>query len=219
MVVTGTALLVLLATAGWLLHTRNRYQREDARIRAAMSQLERDRADAVLAREDSRMRRLKLEVELLRRQASLDAELHLAVSLDSGAMHFERDGALLREIPVAVGPERRVGVAPDTVHMAAPRGTRLIERIIGPDDAWEVPAWVWHDRRLTPPPDSMSRTMKGGLGPAAIVLSGGTVIYSMPSVGPLNDSAYVMPGSIRARAEDLQAVLPNLQRGLKVYLY
>lgn len=212
----GLALVGLLGVNGWLLHTRERYAREDARIRQAMSEMERRQADAILARESNRMRRLQLQLQLLRRQAAVDAELHLAVTLDSGVMHFEREGALLRDMPVQVGPERRVGTAPDTVHMAAPRGTRLVERILGPDSAWEVPRWVYGDRGL---PDAGERTLKGALGPAAIVLSGGTVIYSMPSVGPLNDSAYVLPGSIRARAEDLRAVLPNLQRGLKVYLY
>jgi hypothetical protein len=53
----------------------------------------------------------------------------------------------------------------------------------------------------------------------AIVLNGGSVIYSLPTVGPLNDSAYVLPGSIRVSAEDLRAVTPNLQRGTVVYFY
>jgi hypothetical protein len=53
----------------------------------------------------------------------------------------------------------------------------------------------------------------------AIVLEGGTVIYSMPTAGPLNDSAYVMPGAVRAKADDLRAVLPNLARGTKVYFF
>jgi hypothetical protein len=61
--------------------------------------------------------------------------------------------------------------------------------------------------------------VKGALGPVAVVLSGGTVLYSPPSAGPLNDSAYVLPGSVRAREADLRAILPNVQPGMKVYLY
>jgi hypothetical protein len=61
--------------------------------------------------------------------------------------------------------------------------------------------------------------VKGALGPVAIVLEGGTVIYSMPTTGPLNDSTYVMPGAVRAKAEDLRAVIPNLARGTKVYFF
>jgi hypothetical protein len=45
------------------------------------------------------------------------------------------------------------------------------------------------------------------------------VIYAMPSVGPLNDSSYVMPGSIRARAADLKAIAANLKLGMSVYFY
>jgi hypothetical protein len=100
--------------------------------------------------------------------------------------------------------------------MAAPRGTRTIEKILGPNASFEMPSWVYTDRGLPVPSE---RTLKGALGPAALVLNGGTVIYSMPSVGPLNDSSYVMPGSLRARAVDLRAVLPNLKPGFTVYFY
>ena len=61
--------------------------------------------------------------------------------------------------------------------------------------------------------------VKGALGDIAFVLSGGTVIYSPPSAGPLNDSTYVLPGSIRASAEDLRAIAPNLKPGTPVYFY
>ena len=130
-------------------------------------------------------------------------------------MYLERDGALLREMPVTVGPEKRVGVPPDTVHVAAPRGKRTVERILGAGDAWTIPGWVYRDRGLA---DGDS-VMTGALGPAAIVLDGGTVIYSLPTVGPLNDSSYVLPGAIRARESDLRAVAPNLHPGVAVYFY
>jgi hypothetical protein len=178
-----------------------------------MSTLQRQQADAILSSEQNKFRMM---IELVRRQAQLDKELHLAIPVDSGVMYLEQDGALLREMPVQVGPEHRVGTPPDTVYMAAPRGTRTVERILGPDDPWEVPAWVYTDRGLAPPAD---RTIKGALGPAAIVLVGGTIIYSPPTVGPLNDSAYVLPGSVRTRAADLQAIAPNLKAGMTVYFY
>ena len=53
----------------------------------------------------------------------------------------------------------------------------------------------------------------------AILLNGGTVLYAMPSAGPLNDSSYVLPGSVRLRAEDLRAIKPNLETGMRVYFY
>jgi hypothetical protein len=146
----------------------------------------------------------------------VDPTLHLTVSLDSGVMYLERDGALLREMPIAAGPERRVGAGADTLHIAAPRGKRTIDRLLTEDDVWEAPRWVYLDRGL----DSASRApLKGALGPAAIALDGGTVIYSLPSVGPLNDSTYVLPGAIRVRASDLRAIAPNLRPGVAVYFY
>lgn len=210
------AIAALLAANGWLWQKRRAYLDEAARMRAGLSQVERRQADAVLTRNESRMERLRLELALLRRQALTDEHLHLTVSLDSALMRLERDGAVLREMPVHVGPERRVGTGSDTVRLAAPRGSRTVERVLLADSAWEVPAWVYAERGLQPPAD---RVLKGALGPAAIVLSGGSVIYAVPSVGPLNDSGYVLPGAVRARGDDLRAVAPNLRPGMTVYLY
>jgi hypothetical protein len=178
-----------------------------------MSDFERARTDAILGSHD---KRFDMMMELLRRQAKGDKEIHLAISVDSSRMYLEREGALLRTIPVEVGPERRIGIAPDTVRLAVPRDTRSVQAILGPKDVWEVPAWAYVDRGLTPPEQSR---LAGALGPRAIVLDGGTVIYSIPTAGPLNDSSYVLPGSIRASAADLEAIAPNLQTGMAVYFY
>ncbi|MBK5188068.1 MAG: hypothetical protein JJD97_07465 [Gemmatimonadaceae bacterium] len=203
----------LLAIDAWVLYKRVAYEREIARLRAGMSDFERRRSDAVT---NTNEKRNAMMMELLRRQAKIDKEIHLAVAVDSGKMYLERDGALLREMRVELSAEKRVGTGRDTVHMAAPRGTRSVERILGPADAWEVPSWVYADRGV---PQPATETLVGALGPVAIVLNGGTVIYSLPSVGPLNDSSYVLPGSIRVSAEDLRAVVPDLQRGTVVYFY
>ena len=202
-----------LAIDGWVLYKRRAYEAEIARLRSDMSDVERRRSDAIT---NTNEKRLEMMMELLRRQAKIDKEIHLAVAVDSGKMYLERDGALLREMSVEVAAEKRVDAGHDTVHLAAPRGTRTVERILGPADAWNVPSWVYTDRGLTPP---ATKSEVGALGPVAIVLNGGTVIYSLPTVGPLNDSAYVLPGSIRVSAEDLRAVTPNLQRGTVVYFY
>lgn len=206
-------IVALVAIDGWVLYKRAAYATEVARLRAGMSDFERRRSDAVT---NTHEKQTAMMMELLRRQAKIDKEIHLAVEVDSGRMYLERDGALLRENVVEVAPEKRLGAGKDTVHMAAPRGTRSVERILGPDDAWEVPAWVYSDRGIARPAEL---SLAGALGPVAIVLNGGTVIYSLPSVGPLNDSSYVLPGSIRASAEDLRAVAPNLQHGTVVYFY
>ena len=207
------ALAAFLAIDVWLLRKRMRYRDEIERLRSEMTGLERSRTDAILARDENRLR---LAVELIRRQSKIDKELHLSVTVDSGVMYLERDGAHLRMMPIQVGPEKSVGTPPDTVRMVAPRGSRTVERILDENESWDVPTWVYRDRGLAVPEQ---RSIKGALGPAAIVLSGGTVVYSMPSAGPLNDSSYVLPGSIRARAADLKAILPNLQNGMTVYFY
>jgi hypothetical protein len=213
LVTMAFSLCVLVALDVWLVRKRARYVEEDARLRESMSGLQRQQADAILSNEQNKVRMM---IELVRRQAQIDKQLHLAIPVDSGVMYLEQEGALLREMPVQMGPERRVGIPPDTVYMAAPRGTRTVERILGAEDAWEVPAWAYNDRGLPTPTD---RALKAALGPAAVVLVGGTVIYSLPSVGPLNDSTYILPGSVRTRAADLQAIAANLKPGMTVYFY
>jgi len=208
----GIAVVMFVALDVFLLTRYQRYQKETRELRASMSDVERKRTDEILAQNEDR---LKVMVELFKRQAKVDPALHLSVSLDSSVMYLEREGALLREMPITVGPERRVGTPPDTVHIAAPRGKRTVEAVLDEKDAWEVPAWVYTDRGL---PAGQTR-LAGALGPAAIRLDGGTVIYSLPSVGPLNDSSYVLPGAIRVRATDLKAIAPNLRPGVAVYFY
>ena len=206
------ALIMFLAVDGWLIKRYLRYRGEIEQLRGAMSDVERKRTDAILAQNENRM---KVMVELFKRQAKVDATLHLSVSLDSSVMYLERDGALLREMPVTIGPERRVGTGADTLRIAAPRGKRIVERLLDETSVAELPAWIYPDRGI---PGGQTQ-LKGALGPAAILLDGGTVIYSLPSVGPLNDSSYVLPGAVRVRASDLKAIAPNLRPGVAVYFY
>jgi hypothetical protein len=207
------ALIIMLATSGWLVYKRVNYQREIDRLRAGMTDVERKKTDMLLEETEHRF---KVAVELIRRQALGDKELHLAVAVDSGTMRLESEGAILRPMSVEIGPEKVVGTSPDTVHMAIPRGTRTVEAIVDANSGWEVPAWVYTERGLPVPED---RTVKGALGPLAIILNGGTVIYSMPSAGPLNDSTYILPGSARVSAADMRAIKPNLSKGMRVYFY
>ena len=212
-VVAVLGLVALLIANVWMFRERQRYLTEIARLRSSMTAMERDRADAIVANEKDK---LGVVIELLRRQARLEEALHLSVSIDSAAMYLEREGALLREMPVEVGGERLVGTAPDTVRLAPPRGLRTIVGVITDSSAWEVPRWVYRERGI---PIDSNRTIVGALGPAAIILEGGTIIYSLPASGPLADSAYVLPGAVRAGTGDLRAILPNLTPGMRVYFY
>jgi hypothetical protein len=205
--------MALIGVDGFLLYKHTLYQRELNRLRAGMSDVERQKTDMIIATEGNRLR---VMMELIRRQAQGDKDIHLAVAIDSGVMYLARDSAVLREMPVQVGPDRRVGTPPDTIRMTAPRGARTIERILGPKDSWQPPAWVYQDRGIAPDTGSAP---KGALGPVALLLSGGAVIYTQPSVGPLADSSYILPGAIRVRSADLRAITPNLAAGMTVYLY
>lgn len=212
-VALGVTVAVLLGADWFMLSRRDRYADEIVRLRASMTDIERERADQIVAQEKNKLR---LAIALARHQAQLERALHLSVTIDSGTMQLEREGALLRAMPVEIASERTIGTPPDTVHLAAPRGLRTIIRVLALSDTWDVPAWVYTDRGLPVPAD---RHLAGALGTAAVLLDGGTVIYSVPAVGPLADSTYVLPGAVRARAADLRAILPNLTVGLRVYFY
>lgn len=207
------AIAMMVALDAWLIAKMVRYRGEVRRLRGNMTVAERRRTDLLLESEENKFR---VMIELIRRQARGDKQLNLAVSVDSGLMYLGREGAVLRQMRVEIGPEKTVGTSPDTVRMTPPRGQRTVERLVGAGDEWDVPAWVYTERGLAVP---AKRTAKGALGPTAIIVTGGTVIYSMPQSGPLADSAWVMPGSIRASASDLRAIAPNVERGMSIYFY
>lgn len=207
------AVLLFVGLDIWMLARREHYETEIAALRSGMTAAQRERADVAIEANENK---LQVMLELIRRQARVDEAIHLAISVDSGVVLLEREGAILRVMQADIGPEHWVGTPPDTLLLATPRGKRTIERVMDEDDAWEVPDWVYRDRALPVPAD---RSVRGALGDVALILDGGTVLYTLPSEGPLADSTYVMPGSVRVRASDLTAVLPNISPGTAVYFY
>lgn len=178
-----------------------------------MTKAQLERTDAVVTAE---RHRLRVEWELIRRQARGDKQLHLSVNVDSNRMILERDGIVLREMPVRLGPERFRGGTGDTVISVLSLGQRTVRRVLGEDDPWEVPRTVFDDRGV-PVPES--RRVRGALGGNAIVLTDGTVVYAVPESGPLADTAYVVPGSVQVAAEDLKALSASIRPGMSVYFY
>jgi hypothetical protein len=207
----GIAVLLLtdLVLAGKSLQ----YGWELSRMRASMTETESRRVDAIAESEENR---LAIAVELARREALGDAELHLAVDIEKGLLYLERQGARLREMPVRLGPEATVGTPPDVVLLVPPLGKRLVARVVDDSYRWAVPEWVYVDRGWPVPED---RRILGALGPLAIFLDSGAVLYSRPAVGPLNDVNYVLPGSVRMEAPDFAAIRENLQPGVAVYFH
>ena len=124
------ALAALAVVAdGALVARRAMLARETLRLRDAMTANERERVDATLTVDSNRTAAI---IELARRDARGDERLHLSVALDSGRMHLEQQGAVLRTAPVEIGPDMWVHRASaDSVLLTAPRGARTIERLLG----------------------------------------------------------------------------------------
>ena len=169
---------VLLLTDVGLAYKRVQYGRELARMRASMTQTERQRVEAIA---DSEGNHLAIATELERRRALGDTELHLAVDAEQGVLYLERQGARLREMRVRLAPGAIVGTPPDVVLLVPPLGKRSVARVVDGSYAWAVPEWVYADRGWPVPEE---RRIPGALGPLAIVLDSGAVLYSRPAVGP-----------------------------------
>jgi len=179
--VLGIGLLTMLAVDGWLFAKRVKYNHDVADLRSHMSDAEKQRTDAIVQAEQNKLR---IAIELAKRQAKFDKKLHLNVSVDSARMYLTREGALLREMPVQFGPERPVSAGDSAPPAAIPRGERTVAE----------------------------------LSEGKITLDGGTSILTSP--GSLaNDSTPIPAGSLRITLEDMKAIRPNLNAGMKVYFY
>jgi hypothetical protein len=121
--VLGIALFAMIAVDGWLLFKRVQYNRDVSQLRAHMTDAERQRTDAIVQAEQNKLR---IAIELAKRQSKFDKRLHLNVSIDSSRMYLTREGAVLREMPVQFGPERGVSDTSSAPPAAIPRGERTI---------------------------------------------------------------------------------------------
>ena len=119
-------LIAILSLDGYLVYKRSIYTAEVVRLRGAMTDAERAKTDAIVEAEQDKAR---IALELAKRQAKMERALHLAVSLDSGRIYLEREGAVLREMAALVGPEKGVTPGSDSVPVVVPRGELNIARV------------------------------------------------------------------------------------------
>jgi hypothetical protein len=179
--VLGLGLVAMIAVDVWLVAKRVKYNHDVSELRSHMTEAERERTDAIVQAEQNKLR---IAIELAKRQAKFDKKLHLNVSVDSSRMYLTREGALLREMPVQFGPERGVSASDSAPPAAIPRGERTVADL--------------SDTRIT--------------------LDGGTSILTSPT-SLASDSTPIPPGSLRISLEDMKAIRPNLNAGMKVYFY
>src|SRR2546430_8177822 len=124
--VLGLGLAAMIAVDGWLVAKRVKYNHDVTQLREHMTSAERERTDAIVASEQNKLR---IAIELAKRQAKFDKRLHLNVSVDSARMYLTREGALLREMPVQFGPERVPAESASGPPAALPRGERTVADI------------------------------------------------------------------------------------------
>jgi hypothetical protein len=177
--VLGLGLVAMIAVDAWLVAKRVKYNHDVAELRSHMTDAEKQRSDGIVQAEENKLR---IAIELAKRQAKFDKKLHLNVSIDSSRMYLTREGALLREMTVQFGPERAASPGDSTPPAAIPRGERTVADL--------------SDDKIT--------------------LDGGAYILTAKTA---NDSTPIPPGSLRIPLEDMKAIKPNLNAGMKVYFY
>ena len=121
--VLGLGLVAMIAVDAWLLVKRVKYNHDVAQLRSHMTDAEKQRTDFIVQAEQNKLR---IAIELAKRQAMFAKKLHLNVSIDSSRMYLTREGALLREMPVQFGPERAASPSDSTPPAAIPRGERTV---------------------------------------------------------------------------------------------
>jgi hypothetical protein len=121
--VLGLGLAAMIAVDGWLFAKRAKYNHDVKQLREHMTTAEKERTDAIVQSEQNKLR---IAIELAKRQAKFDKRLHLNVSVDSARMYLTREGALLREMSVQFGPERPASPNDSAPPAAIPRGERTI---------------------------------------------------------------------------------------------
>jgi len=121
--VLGLGLVAMISLDVWLVAKRVKYNQDVQQLREHMTQAERERSDAIVQSEQNKLR---IAIELAKRQALFNKKLHLNVSIDSARMYLTREGALLREMPVQFGPERSPSESSDAPPAAIPRGERTV---------------------------------------------------------------------------------------------
>lgn len=114
---------LMVAVDAWLIFKRVDYTNEVSSLRSRMTEAERTRTDAIVQTEENKLR---LAIELIKRQSKFDKKLHLNVSIDSAKMYLTREGALLREMPVQFGPETPPSATDSAPPVALPRGERTV---------------------------------------------------------------------------------------------
>ena len=119
-------LFAMLAIDAFLILKRRTYEAEVTRLRSNMTEQEKARTDAIVEAEEHKVR---IALALARRQAKLDKKLHLSVAVDSGKIYLEREGAVLREMAAAFGPEGKISNGTDSIPVAVPRGERTVAKV------------------------------------------------------------------------------------------
>src|SRR5688572_8430432 len=87
--VLGLGLVAMLAVDAWLIAKRVKYNHDVAELRSHMSEAEREKSDAIVRAEENKLR---IAIELVKRQSKFDKKLHLNVSVDSSRMYLTREG-------------------------------------------------------------------------------------------------------------------------------
>jgi len=198
--VLAVAIVLALLADLFIIFQQYRFKHEAAELGTAILRAEEQRSELA---QQADLDLAQARTLLPRRDALVPVELHLSVDRRQGVMYLIRDRAILREMPVYLGPE--LAARPDDP--APPLKTRRVLRLVEPPrDSGVDPLQQVSN---TPGPQSVPAL--------SYALSGGLVLYSLPDTGFSEDD--LPPKGVRLEPGDLAALKEALHPGLRVYFY
>lgn len=211
-------LIVLFVSAAGVVASRvPRYNAEAKQIAARMTAEQRETRDALL---ENRERRTQLAVAVLQRDLRVRSlqtnQRHLAIILKDSVLELRQGRATLRRAKLEMGRDSIIH-APDgrTWRFVQSVGERHVTRMER-NPTVVIPDWFYVSRGQTVPSES-ARRVAGGMGAYVITLDDGTVIYSHPQAGPLQEG--VVPAGFVANAGDLGAIFDAVEDETPVYIF
>ncbi|MEO8217439.1 MAG: L,D-transpeptidase [Acidobacteriota bacterium] len=214
-----TLLVLAVALAGFARVHRDRVDerfhevlQRDQGTPAEIRQIKADLAQMDLSR-DSMAKELDSRMQLV--ESLKTNEFYLAIDTSKKLMFLQFGDRIAREAPVQIGEPRTVTARNGRTWTFVPIRGGFTVRGKEESPQWEVPEWLYAMNGQPVP--AQRPTIPGGLGKYVIYLPNDYVIHSHPSAGsPLKGPR---PGSFMVSEEDLKAIWPRVNSGMRVYIF
>jgi hypothetical protein len=141
-------------------------------------------------------------------------QFYISIDTTKKRFTFNLGNETLRDAPVEIGPPATLeGGGKSWTFVPLKGEVEIVDKREG--GSWQVAPWVYLLNKQPIPADPPA--IPNGMGRYVLDLPNGYVIHSQPS--PDSPLKGARPGSFLVPEEDLRAIWPRLQRGVRVYVF